>query len=239
MTTLGSVPHPRTAPPPRYALPRLDPIAQLRAGRLGRRLPQLYAGLFGYGWSMAMMVESGLGLDPWDVLHQGLAHYLPVSFGTVTIIVGALVLLLWIPLRQWPGLGTVSNVFVIGLSADLGLWLLPTPESWPVRAALMITAIALNGLSGAAYIGSIFGPGPRDGLMTGLVVRTGRSVRLIRTAIEIIVLLAGFALGGTVGIGTVVYAVSIGPLVQFFLPLVAVRIPAGDAGVRARMSRAH
>lgn len=208
----------------RYRLPALTPLAQLRAGRLGRRLPQLYVGLFLYGWSMAMMLRANLGLDPWDVLHQGLTRFLPVSFGTVTIIVGALVLLLWIPLRQWPGLGTVSNVFVIGLSADFGLAVLPTAEPLGVRVALLILGVVLNGLAGAVYIGSIFGPGPRDGLMTGLAARTGWSLRLIRTGIEVSVLLAGWLLGGTVGLGTVLYAVSIGPLVQLFLPRVAVRL---------------
>lgn len=212
-----------------YALPTLNSLQQLRAGRLGRRLPQLYAGLFLYGFSMAMMIKADLGLDPWDVLHQGLTRYLPVSFGTVTIIVGAVVLVLWIPLRQWPGLGTVSNVFVIGLSADFGLWLLPTPDSLAVRIGLMVAAVVLNGLAGAAYIGSHFGPGPRDGLMTGLVARTGGSLRLIRTGIEVAVLVTGFFLGGTVGVGTVLYAVAIGPLVQFFLPLVAVRLPSADS----------
>jgi len=208
-----------------YVLPRLSSLQQLRAGRLGRRLPQLYAGLFLYGWSMAMMIQAGLGLDPWDVLHQGLARYLPVSFGTVTILVGAVVLLLWIPLRQRPGLGTISNVFVIGLAADFGLWVIPSPDSLVARAVLMVSAVVLNGLAGAAYIGSHFGPGPRDGLMTGLVARTGASIRLVRTSLEVAVLISGSLLGGQVGLGTVVYAVAIGPLVQLFLPWVAVSLP--------------
>lgn len=208
----------------RYRLPLLTPIGQLRAGRLGRRLPQLYAGLFLYGWSMAMMLRANLGLDPWDVLHQGLTRFLPVTFGTVTIIVGALVLLLWIPLRQWPGLGTVSNVFIIGFSADFGLAVIPAAEPIGIRVVLLILGLVLNGLAGAVYIGSIFGPGPRDGLMTGLAARTGWSLRLIRTGLEVSVLAAGWLLGGMVGLGTVLYAVSIGPLVQFFLPKVAVRL---------------
>ncbi|MET1006593.1 MAG: hypothetical protein ABWX96_13675 [Propionibacteriaceae bacterium] len=207
-----------------YQLPALSPRQQLRAGRLGRRIPQLYLGLFLYGWSMAMMIRSNLGLDPWDVLHQGLTHYLPYSFGMVTIIVGAIVLLLWIPLRQWPGLGTVSNVFVIGFAADFGLWLLPGDLSLPIRIAMLISGVVLNGLAGAIYLGSHFGAGPRDGLMTGLARRTGGSLRLIRTGIEVGVLVIGFFLGGTVGVGTVLYAVTIGPLVQFFLPRVAVRV---------------
>lgn len=173
---------------------------------------------------MALMVRAGLGLDPWDVLHQGLTGYLPLSFGTVTIVVGAVVLLLWIPLRQWPGVGTVSNVVVIGLSADLGLWLIPAPDPLALRWLLLVTAIVLNGLAGAAYIGSHLGPGPRDGLMTGLAARTGGSLRLIRVGIEVSVLAAGFALGGTVGVGTVAYALAIGPLVHFFLPRVAVAL---------------
>jgi len=222
---------------PAYALPRLTSMEQVRAGRMGRRLPQLYAGLFLYGWSMAMMIQAGLGLDPWDVLHQGLARYLPVSFGTVTILVGAVVLLLWIPLRQWPGLGTVSNVFVIGLAADFGLWAIPSPDSLLARSLLMISAVILNGLAGAAYIGTHFGPGPRDGLMTGLVTRTGVSIRLVRTSLEVAVLVTGWLLGGQVGIGTIVYAVGIGPLVQLFLPWVAVALPAAttDAGSPAKM----
>ncbi|GAA2104558.1 membrane protein [Microlunatus panaciterrae] len=209
---------------PRYDLPKMTPIEQLRAGRLARRLPQLFFGLFLFGFSMAMMVQAGLGLDPWDVLHQGLARFVPLSFGTITIGVGVIVLLLWIPLRQWPGFGTVANAIVVGLAADFGLAVLPAPESMTVRITFMLLAIVLNGLAGAIYIGSQLGPGPRDGLMTGLAARTSGSLRLIRTSIEVSVLVIGFLLGGTVGVGTVLYAVGIGPLVQFFLPLVAVRV---------------
>jgi len=202
----------------------LGPVDQVRAGQLGRRIPQLFVGLILYGWSMAMMIRAKLGLDPWDVLHQGLTHYLPVSFGTITIIVGAIVLLLWIPLRQLPGLGTVCNVLVIGLAADFGLWALPSPDSLVLRVSLLITGVVANGLAGGVYLGSQFGSGPRDGLMTGLVARTGGSLRLLRTAIEVSVLVIGSLLGGTVGVGTVLYAVAIGPLVQFFLPRVAVQL---------------
>lgn len=200
----------------------LGPLQQLRAGRLARRLPQLYLGLALYGFSMAMMVRSDLGLAPWDVLHQGLARYLPVSYGTVTVLVGVVVLLLWIPLRLRPGLGTVSNVVVIGLAVDVGLAVLSTPSSLAARVLLLVLGVVGNGLAGAVYIGSQFGPGPRDGLMTGLSRRTGASLRLVRTGIEVLVLSAGFLLGGTLGIGTVLYALAIGPLVQLFLPLVAV-----------------
>jgi uncharacterized membrane protein YczE len=209
----------------RYRLPVLSPRAQLTSGRLARRLPQLVVGLLLYGWSMAMMVKANLGLDPWDVLHQGLTHLVPWSFGTVTIVVGVAVLLLWIPLRTWPGLGTVANVFLIGWSVDVGLELIPTLHGLAPRIALLVGGVVANGLAGALYLGAVLGPGPRDGLMTGLVARTGGSVRVIRTGIELGVLLIGFLLGGTVGVGTVLYAVGIGPLVQLFLPWVAVRLP--------------
>ena len=212
-----------TRPP--LVLPALGPRQQLHAGRTVRRLVQLYAGLALYGWSMAMMLRGGLGLAPWDVLNEGLATRLPLSYGEITMVIGVLVLLLWIPLRQWPGLGTVSNVVVIGITVDVGLAVLPAPEPLAARMALMVGGVVLNGLAGAAYVGSWFGAGPRDGLMTGLVTRTGRSVRLVRTSIEVVVLALGWLLGGTVGIGTVLYAVGIGPLVQFFLPWVAVRLP--------------
>ena len=206
------------------ALSPIGPVAQLRAGRLGRRLTQLYVGLTLYGLSMAMMIRSDLGLDPWDVFHYGLARHVALSFGTIVIIVGLIVLLLWIPLRQAPGLGTISNVFVIGFTSDLFLALIPTPSGLGARIALLVGGVALNGLAGAMYIGSQFGPGPRDGLMTGLVRRTGRSVRLVRTSIEVTVLVVGLLLGGVVGIGTVLYALAIGPLVQAFLPRLIVPV---------------
>ncbi|MGO1974507.1 MAG: YczE/YyaS/YitT family protein [Propionibacteriaceae bacterium] len=206
-----------------FHLPSLTSRQQLTAGHLPQRLAQLFVGLFLYGFSMAMMIESTLGVMPWDVLHQGLSRYLPLSFGQIAIAVGAVVLLLWIPLRQWPGLGTVANVIVVGLVADLGLWLLPTPDGWAVRIALVVGGVVLNGLAGAVYIGSILGPGPRDGLMTGLHLRTGRSIRLVRTLIEVGVVAIGWLLGGTLGLGTVLYAIAIGPLTQLFLPLTANR----------------
>jgi uncharacterized membrane protein YczE len=186
--------------------------------RLAHRLIQLYAGLALYGISMALIIRSTLGNMPWDVLHQGLAHRLDWSLGTVTIVVGALVLLGWIPLRQRPGLGTVSNVVVIGLAVDAALAVVPAPSSLPLRVALLVTGVLLNAVATAAYIGVHLGPGPRDGLMTGLVRRTGGSVRLVRTSIEVVVVATGWLLGGTLGVGTVVYAVAIGPLVQVLLP---------------------
>ena len=190
-----------------------------------RRLAQLYAGLVLYGASMALQIRAGLGLDPWDVFHQGISDRTGLSFGTVVIVTGALVLLAWIPLRQRPGVGTVSNVFVIGIAVDAALAVLPDAGSVPVGAARLIAGVGLNGVAGGAYIGAGLGPGPRDGLMTGLVRRTGRSIRLVRTSIEVLVLVAGAALGGTVGIGTVVYAVSIGPLVHALLPRMTVAPP--------------
>ncbi|GAA2195506.1 membrane protein YczE [Micromonospora lupini] len=196
-----------------------------------RRLTQLYAGLLLYGVSMALMIRSDLGLDPWDVFHQGLSERTGLSFGTVTIGVGALVLLLWIPLRQRPGLGTVSNVVVIGLVVDATLALLPTGGPLGVRIVLLITGIVANGAATALYLGAQLGPGPRDGLMTGFVARRpGLSIRLVRTVIEITVLALGWLLGGKVGVGTVAYALAIGPLAQFFIPLVAVPAPAATAG---------
>ncbi|RGC67912.1 hypothetical protein C5N14_15625 [Micromonospora sp. MW-13] len=205
----------------------MAPIGNLRQ-RPVRRLTQLYAGLVLYGVSMALMIRSGLGLDPWDVFHQGLARRTGLSFGTVTIAVGALVLLLWIPLRQRPGLGTVSNVVVIGLVVDATLAVLPDGGPLAARAALLVAGIVSNGAATALYLGARLGPGPRDGLMTGYVARRpGRSVRLVRTVIEVTVLALGWLLGGTVGVGTVAYALTIGPLVQFFLPLFTVDLPPG------------
>jgi uncharacterized membrane protein YczE len=204
--------------------------------QLPRRLSQLYIGLLLYGLSGALQVRSGLGLDPWDVFHQGLAEHLGLAIGTVVIIVGAAVLVLWIPLRQWPGLGTISNVILIGLAMNWSLALLPesAPLSW--RIAEMTGGIVLCGVATGMYIGASFGPGPRDGLMTGLVRRTRRSVRLVRTGIELTVLGTGWLLGGTVGIGTVAFALAIGPLAQIFLPIFDVR-PA-EAGSRVALVEA-
>jgi uncharacterized membrane protein YczE len=162
---------------------------------------------------------------PWDVLHQGLANRLPLSIGTVTIVVGAVVLLAWIPLRQRPGLGTVSNVIVVGLALDAALQVVPAPSGLVVRIGALIAGVLLNAVATAAYIGVHLGPGPRDGLMTGLVDRTGRSVGLVRTSIEILVVATGWALGGTLGLGTLLYAVAIGPLVQLLLPWLSLSLP--------------
>jgi uncharacterized membrane protein YczE len=200
-------------------------MPQLLTARPARRLVQLYAGLALYGLSMALLVRSGLGVMPWDVLHQGLARQLGWSLGVVTIVVGALVLLAWAPLRERPGLGTVSNVVVIGLVLDAVLAVLPEPSSFGVRVALVPAGILLNAVATAAYIGVHLGPGPRDGLMTGLVRRTGRSVRLVRTSIEVLVVGLGWLLGGTLGVATVLYALAIGPLVHALLPRLSVDLP--------------
>ncbi|SDZ08340.1 Uncharacterized membrane protein YczE [Micromonospora pattaloongensis] len=200
----------------------MSTIGNLRDRPL-RRLVQLYTGLALYGGSMALMIKSGLGLDPWDVFHQGLAELTGLSFGTVVIAVGALVLLLWIPLRQRPGIGTVSNVVVIGLVVDAALAVLPAVQSWPLRIGFLVAGIVLNGVATGLYLGARLGPGPRDGLMTGFVARRPQhSIRLVRTIIEVTVLATGWLLGGTVGVGTVLYAVSIGPLAHVFIPMFTV-----------------
>ncbi|MFD9906030.1 YitT family protein [Streptomyces sp. NPDC059063] len=200
---------------------------------MSRRLVQLYVGLALYGASSALLVRSGLGLEPWNVLHQGVAERTGMSIGVVSIFVGAAVLLLWIPLRQRPGLGTVSNVFVVGLAMDGTLALVPDAHALGVRIPLLVAGIVLNGVATGLYIAAKFGPGPRDGLMTGLHERTGRSIRLMRTCVEVAVVVTGFALGGTLGVGTVLYALGIGPLAQFFLRLFAVPAPSAGGVVAA------
>ncbi|MBB3754174.1 putative membrane protein YczE [Mycolicibacterium sp. BK634] len=179
----------------------------------------LLTGLACYGFSMAMMVRASLGLDPWDVFHQGLTLHTPMTIGVASAVVGVVVLLLWIPLRNKPGIGTVANVIVIAITVDAGLAVLTAPESMPARIALMLGAVVLNAVATVLYVGAGLGPGPRDGLMTGLVARTGLSVRLVRTGIEATVLAAGWLLGGSVGVGTVIYAFGIGPMVQLVLRL--------------------
>jgi uncharacterized membrane protein YczE len=193
-------------------------------GNRDRRLIQLFTGLVLYGLSMAFFVQSDLGLDPWDVFHQGLAKVTGISFGWVVILLGIPILLLWIPLRQRPGYGTIANLVVIGLVVDGALALLPAASGIPARVSYLVAGILMNGLATGLYIGANMGPGPRDGLMTGLAKRFPRlSIRLVRTSIELSVLGVGFLLGGTVGIGTVAYALAIGPLVQLFLPLCTIK----------------
>jgi uncharacterized membrane protein YczE len=209
----------------RLGLRRMSPAQQLRAGRLPRRLVQLFVGLSVFGLSMAMLIQAGRGMIPWDVLHYGLAEHLPLSFGTIVIVVALAVLLLWIPLREMPGLGTLSNAIWVGIAADFSLSVLPAPEDLPWQLLLMTVGIVLNAAATAMYIGAQLGPGPRDGLMTGLARISPLSLRVIRTGIEIAVVLIGWLLGGVVGAGTVLFALTIGPLTQFFLPPLVVRLP--------------
>ncbi|MFF9037288.1 YitT family protein [Streptomyces sp. NPDC014892] len=216
--------------------PRHEPPHGLQR-HTGRRLVQLYTGLALYGASSALLVRSGLGLEPWNVLHQGLAELTGLTIGVVSIVVGAVVLLLWIPLRQRPGLGTVSNVFVVGIAMDATLALVPEAHFMAVRISLLAAGVVLNGAATGLYIAARFGPGPRDGLMTGLHRRTGRSLRLMRTAVEVAVLATGFALGGTVGVGTLLYALCIGPLAQFFLRVFAVPSGSGSTVVATGPSK--
>ncbi|WIG98434.1 hypothetical protein [Myxococcus sp. SDU36] len=192
-----------------------------------RRLLQLFFGLVLYGLSIALIVRAELGLDPWDVLNQGVFERLAaptgIGFGLVVNLIGMAVLLLWIPLRQKPGIGTVANVLVIGTVAGFSMEWLPANLGLPIRAVFLGSGIVLNGVASGAYIGVGLGPGPRDGLMTGIVARTGWPVKWVRTAIELTVVAVGWALGGSVGLGTVLYAVGIGPLVHVFLPLFTIR----------------
>ena len=204
----------------------LGPIAQLRAGRLARRLPQLYVGLVAYGVSLALMYRGDLGLAPWDVLHSGLIQHLPITIGQAVVLMSFVVLLLWIPLREIPGIGTISNALVVGFSADATLALLARPDALVLRVGLMVGGILLCGLATALYIGAQLGRGPRDGLMTGLARRTGRSIRLVRTGLEVSVVVVGVLLGGTIGLGTVLYALAIGPLTQLWLPAFTVAVGA-------------
>jgi uncharacterized membrane protein YczE len=191
-----------------------------------RRTGQLFTGLVLYGVSLAFMVESGLGLTSWDVFHQGVSRVTGLRLGWVVILAGIPILLLWIPLRQRIGFGTIANLVVVGLAVDGALAVLPPGAGLPMRIAYLVTGIGLNAAATGLYIGARFGPGPRDGLMTGIVNRFPRlSIRLVRTTIELTVLTIGFLLGGTVGIGTLAYALCIGPLTQLFLPIFTVRRP--------------
>ena len=182
-----------------------------------RRLASLYAGIVLFGLSVALMIAARLGLDPWDVLHQGLARRTGLPIGWIVNGTGALVLLLWIPLRERPGIGTLSDAILVGFVIDAALPLLPRPGVITARVAFLLAAIVLNAVATALYVGAGLGPGPRDGLMTGLA-RRGWPVRRVRTSIELAGLAAGWLLGGTVGIGTLLYAAGIGPLVHVLLP---------------------
>lgn len=204
----------------------------LRSRRLPVRLVRLYSGLAAYGIAIAFILRADLGASPWDVLGQGVARTLGISFGTSTIVISLAVLLLWIPLRQRLGWGTVSNAALIGVFADLGLAWIPTAAVLPVwspvaKVLFLATGLALLALASALYIGAGLGPGPRDGLMTGLVARTGWRVWVVRSGLELSATGFGWLLGGTVGIGTAVFALTIGPLIQLALRLLAVDLPSG------------
>jgi uncharacterized membrane protein YczE len=202
----------------------LGPLAQLRAGRLARRIPQLLVGLVLYGVSLGLMVRGALGLAPWTVLDSGLIRFVPVDLGDMVVIVSVLVLAAWLPLREKPGVGTIANTLILGPSADLTMAVLHQPSSLGLRMLLTVGGIALCGLATALYIGAQFGRGPRDGLMTGIARRTGWSLRVVRTGLELCVVVLGVALGGSVGLGTLAYAVAIGPLAQRWLPVLTVAL---------------
>lgn len=202
----------------------------ITSDRMSVRLTRLFVGLFGYGFAIALMIRGNIGASPWDVFGQGVARSFGISFGVSTVAISAVVLLFWIPLRQKPGAGTLFNAVLVGVFADLGLLLLPQPGDLILRVGSFGAGLLLLAAATALYIGAGLGPGPRDGLMTGLVRTTGLKVWMVRTAIEAAVVLAGWALGGVVGVGTVVFAVAIGPLTQLALRLLSVRLdaPAGQ-----------
>lgn len=192
-------------------------LAPIPSDARTRRVIQLLFGLLLYGFSAGLLIEAALGIDPWDVFHQGLAGKTGITIGTITILVGLIVLLGWIPLRQRPGLGTVANAVIIGLAMDASLNLLPTPSHIGWRLTFLIAGIALGGIATGLYIGAGMGPGPRDGLMTGIAAR-GHSIRVVRTGLEVTVLIFGWILGGNVGVGTVAYALLIGPIAHVTIP---------------------
>lgn len=212
----GSTPQPQPHPQRR-------PLRQRLPHRLPRRLVQLFTGLVLYGVSMGLLLRAGLGLEPWNVFHQGIAEHTGLTIGIVTVLSSLAVLLLWLPLRVRPGFGTLANALLIGLVMDGTIALVPAPQALAVRIPLMVFAIVLNGAATGLYISACFGPGARDGLMTGLHLRTGRSIRTVRTGIEIVVTGTGVLLGGSIGPGTLLYALAIGPLAQLFLRLFAIK----------------
>ena len=216
--------------------PRLDNLSlrdQLGVDRLARRLVQMMIGLTGFGLSLAMLLRSGLGGAPWDVFHAALAERLGATVGSMSIAVSFVLLLLWIPLRERLGIGTVANAIWVGVSIDLGMLILPEASSLPVAIALMLLRVVVNGISGAVYIGAQLGAGARDGLMTALSRVLSRPVGPVRIVLEVIVLVTGWLLGGPLGLGTVVYAIALGPVIQLVLPhvLIPVRsVPGREPG---------
>ncbi|MEV1129058.1 hypothetical protein [Agromyces sp. NPDC049794] len=204
-------------------MPRLLARPSDSAAVLARRLAQLFAGLFLYGIGIALIVRGELGVAPWDVLTQGIAKQTGWTFGIITVVTSAVVLLFWIPIRQKPGFGTVMNALLVGPFADVGLWLIPPGLDLWVRVLLLPAGIVVLAIATGLYIGAHFGPGPRDGLMTGLHRVTGWKIWIVRTGIEVIVLAAGWLLGGNVGIGTLAFALLIGPLCGYTIPLFAIK----------------
>lgn len=197
-------------------------MSSVRGRRLPRRSVQLLIGLFLYGIGIAFMVRGQIGAAPWDVLSQGITRHVPLSFGVVTILISIVVLLLWIPLRQRLGVGTVLNALLVGPSADVGLWLIPVDQPLWLRVCFFVIGLLVLSAATGLYIGANFGPGPRDGLMTGLHKQTGWRIWIVRTGIEIVVVAAGWALGGNVGVGTVAFALLVGPLCQYFMRVFAI-----------------
>ena len=200
---------------------------------LVRRITQLLIGLFLYGFAIAMMVRAGIGVSPWDVLTQGVSLQTGIGFGWVTVIIGAVVLLLWIPIRQKPGIGTVMNVVIIGPSAEAGLAVVPLQTELWSQILVFAGGLALLAVATGLYIGAGFGPGPRDGLMTGIHRRYGWRIWIVRTSIEVTVLVIGWMLGGTVGVGTLAFALLIGPMVGITLPWLRVPEAQPRSGVES------
>jgi uncharacterized membrane protein YczE len=199
-----------------------------------RRIAQLLIGLFAYGIAISLMIRAAIGVSPWDVLSQGVSLHTGLAFGLVTNIIGLFVLLLWIPIRQKPGIGTIANVLLIGPSAQLGLWLIPEQTELPARILMFVGGLALLAVATGLYIGARFGPGPRDGLMTGIHRRFGWKIWIVRTAIEVTVLIIGWLLGGNVGIGTLAFALLIGRMVNVTIPLLLVPASVPTQPVPAR-----
>lgn len=212
---------------PRTSAARLDNLSlrdQLRVDRLPLRALQMMVGLTGFGFSLALLLESGLGGAPWDVLHTALADRLGLTVGTLSVSVSFVVLLLFLPLRERIGIGTIANAIWVGVSIDLGMLVLPEAGGIPLGVTMMLLAVVLNGISGAVYIGAQLGAGPRDGLMTGLGRLLNRPVGPVRIVLEVIVLITGTLLGGPLGVGTVVYALGLGPIIQLTLPHVTIPV---------------
>lgn len=209
-------------------------------GLMARRLIQLLVGLYLYGLGIAFLVRSALGAASWDVLTQGISRHVSISFGTITVILSGIVLLLWIPIRQKPGIGTVLNSLLIGPSVDASFVLIPETDTLWLRIAYVVIGIVVVGMATGLYIGSHFGPGPRDGLMTGLHRITGQPIWKVRVVIELVVVAIGWLLGGTVGIGTIAFAVFIGSVCQFFMRMFSIPLPSHtEANVVATVDEAE